>query len=134
MADANNKVQVNKRRPCSGKENNFHSVVVFDDHDVTDDWFLHREVANNMLSTLDSGEETFAFRVWQSDVAPPKSLKSVALVLVDSVQRGQNNNRGIFGRLGNGIRNLTPKHKALLLAAIAAAILIPIAADDDDAS
>ena len=87
----------------------------------------------NGVCVIDSGEETFAFRVWQSNVAPPKSLKSVALVQGDSVQRGQNNdNRGLFQRLGNGIRNLTPKQKALLLAAIAAAIIIPIAADDDD--
>ena len=79
---------------------------------------------------VETGDETYAVRVWQTGTAPPKSLKNVALV-----RHSQGTVRGNWltdNRLAAGIRSLTPRQKLCLGVLVGAAIAIPIALDDDD--
>lgn len=78
------------------------------------------------------GDDTFACRVWNHGTAPPKSLQTIAVVPTSGVVLGQNcepcQKPGLRGR----IACMTGTQKALLVGVIAAAIIIPIALDDDD--
>lgn len=79
------------------------------------------------------GNDAYACRVWSHGTAPPKSLQTVAVVPSTSVVLGQNHTEcqprtGIRGRLAC----MTGTQKALLVGVVAAAIIIPIALDDDD--
>jgi len=78
------------------------------------------------------GDDTFACRVWNHGTAPPKSLQTIAVVPTSGVVLGQNvdpyQKPGLRGKLAS----MTGTQKALLVGVIAAAIIIPIALDDDD--
>ena len=83
------------------------------------------------------GDNTYACRVWNHATAPPKSLQTVALVDAGRVVRGNDccndccdNGCGI----GNKIRCMSSGQKIGLGLLVGAAIAIPIALDDDDAS
>ncbi|MEQ9409053.1 MAG: carboxypeptidase-like regulatory domain-containing protein [Fuerstiella sp.] len=80
---------------------------------------------------MEAGDETYAVRVWTKGTAPPRSLQNVAFVKQsgDTAVRG---NAFTNNRLTNWVRNLTPKQKIALGVLTAAAIVIPIAVDDDD--
>lgn len=81
------------------------------------------------------GEDSFACRVWNHRTAPPQSLQTIAVVPSTGVVLGQNCNTcdpcarpGLRGRLAC----MSGTQKALLVGLVAAAIIIPIALDDDD--
>ncbi len=80
------------------------------------------------VCVLNIGGDSFAVRVWSHNIAPPKSLATVALVHGKSVTRGQ----GPLSNLRNSIANLSTTQKVGLGLLTAAAITIPIALDDDD--
>ena len=86
----------------------------------------------NGICVIDASDESFAVRVWQHGIAPPGSLESVALVSDDAVTRGQQSRGGPLSGITNKLTNLTAKQKLCLGLAVAAAIIIPIALDDDD--
>ena len=75
---------------------------------------------------LQAGEETYAMRVWNEGTAPPKSISTVALVQAEGqdIVRAQNG-------LTNRIRSLTNTQRIGLGLLVGAAIIIPIAIDDD---
>ena len=75
---------------------------------------------------LQANEETYAMRVWANGTAPPKSISTVALVAADGNEVVRGNG------LKNRIRSLTRKQAIGLGLIVAAAIIIPIAIDDDD--
>ena len=77
---------------------------------------------------FDVDKETYACRVWANGTAPPKSLTSISVVpeTQTEVVRGQG------GGPLNRLRSLTPTQKIILGVLVAAAIVIPIALDDDD--
>lgn len=81
------------------------------------------------------GDDTYACRVWNHGMAPPKSLQVVAVVPSSEVVLGQScstcdpcEKPGLRGRLAS----MSGTQKALLVGIVAAAIVIPIALDDDD--
>ena len=85
------------------------------------------------------GDDSFACRVWNHRTAPPQSLETIAVVPKTGVVLGQNctsdgcqtssaQRSGLRGRLAS----MTGTQKALLVGVIAAAIVLPIALDDDD--
>lgn len=78
------------------------------------------------------GDDTFACRVWNHGMAPPKSLQAIAVVPTSGVVLGQNcdtcQKPGLRGKLAC----MSGTQKALLVGIVAAAIIIPIALDDDD--
>lgn len=76
---------------------------------------------------LQAGEQTYAMRVWKEGTAPPKSISTVALVQADGqdIVRAQNG-------LTNRIRSLNNSQRIGLGLLVAAAIIIPIAIDDDE--
>ncbi len=81
---------------------------------------------------VESNGETYAVRVWTKGTAPPKSLRNVALVQEsDETVRG---NRLTNNRIVNRIRCMSAGQKVCLGLLVAAAIVIPIALDDDDGS
>lgn len=77
------------------------------------------------------GDSSYACRVWNHGIAPPNSVKTAAFVTDGQVVRGQGERRPAFLQR---IYSLTTKQKVCLGLIIAAAITIPIALDDDDAS
>ncbi|MCP4788438.1 MAG: carboxypeptidase regulatory-like domain-containing protein [Fuerstiella sp.] len=74
---------------------------------------------------LQADEETYAVRVWKDGTAPPKSISTVALVQAD----GQEVVRG--NRFTNRVNSLTQQQKIGLGLLVAAAVIIPIAVNDD---
>lgn len=76
------------------------------------------------------GDDTFACRVWNHGMAPPKSLQTVAIVPASGVVLGQ----GSYQKPGfrERLASMSGTQKALLVGIVAAAIIIPIALDDDD--
>jgi hypothetical protein len=75
------------------------------------------------------GDETFACRLWANGTAPPRSLKSIALVTLDGADtlvRGQ----GIQDR----IRSLTRSQQIALGALVIGGTALGIALAQDDAS
>ena len=90
-----------------------------------------RFVARGLKSgtcVVQADDQLFAVRVWTNGQAPPRSLKSIALVpSADETVRGQ------FG-FPNRIRNMTRRQKIAvgLIAAGATALAVALAQDDDD--
>ncbi len=74
---------------------------------------------------LQTGEETYAMRVWKDGTAPPKSISTVALVQAD----GQEVVRG--NALTDRVNSLTRNQKIGLGLLVGAAIIIPIVVDGD---
>jgi hypothetical protein len=78
------------------------------------------------------GEDTFACRVWNHGIAPPKSLQTIAVVPTSGVVLAQNCTTCEKPTIRSRLACMTGTQKALLVGVIAAAIIIPIALDDDD--
>lgn len=77
---------------------------------------------------VEAADQVYAVRVWKKGTAPPKSLQNVSLVTEQGpAVRGQLTNN----RFVNFIRGMTPKQKVCLGVLVAAAIVLPIALDDD---
>ncbi len=69
------------------------------------------------------------YRLWAPNTAPPAAQQGVTLVVGDDVVRGQyGNSPGPFGSMAQWVAD----HPLITASAIAAAIAIPIALDDDD--
>jgi len=77
------------------------------------------------------GTDSFLCQTWAHGTAPPKSLKSVAVVTKSGVVLGQSSFRPT-GRIRNSLSAMTGTQKALLVGVVAAAIILPIALSDDD--
>ena len=78
---------------------------------------------------LEADGQTFAVRVWKKGTAPPKSLQNIAMVQpADETVRGQSLTDN---RIVNRIRSMTRGQKIACGVLLAAAIVIPIALDDD---
>ena len=77
------------------------------------------------------GSETFACRVWANNTAPPKSLSSVTIVPSADVVLGNNCNECQPRSCADRLRCMTGTQKAVLVGIVAAAIVLPIALDDD---
>lgn len=69
------------------------------------------------------------YRLWSAQTAPPSAQRGMMLVSNGDVVLGQGETCGPFG----GVTNWIAKHPIMTAGAIAAAIAIPIALDDDDA-
>ncbi len=67
------------------------------------------------------------YRLWSPQTAPPAAGRGILLVSSEDIARGQ----GVGGPFG-GVANWIAKHPIMTAGAVAAAIAIPIALDDDD--
>ena len=77
---------------------------------------------------VSTGTKGGMYRLWSQQIAPNTAKTGVVIV---------NNEQVVRGQLGTWLENLTPAQKALLLAGVATAIIVPVAInqnDDDDAS
>ncbi len=78
---------------------------------------------------LEADGQTFAVRVWKKGTAPPKSLQNIALVQpTEGSVRGQSLTDN---RIVNAVRSMSRGQKIACGVLLAAAIVIPIALDDD---
>lgn len=90
---------------------------------------------NSGTCVVTVGDDSYACRVWKNGTAPPKSLKTVALIAEADVVRG-NCGTGDPCRpsLMQRLRCLSTGQKVGLGLIIAAAITLPIVLSDDDGS
>jgi hypothetical protein len=79
---------------------------------------------------------TAIYRIFYSSqklaFAPPKSVQTIAVVPTSGVVRAQNCTTCEKPTIRSRLACMTGTQKALLVGVIAAAIIIPIALDDDD--
>ena len=80
---------------------------------------------------LTVGDESYACRVWQHGTAPPKSLSIFALVADSESVRGQDC-VPCKPTMMQRVRCMSSGQKLCLGLVVAAAIILPIALEDDD--
>jgi len=68
------------------------------------------------------------YRVWAPQTAPPAAQKGLLVVSQNNLVRGQHGHNGPF----QGIASWISQHPIITASAVAAAIALPIALDDDD--
>ncbi len=92
------------------------------------------KVATGGRCVIGVGDDVYACRVWTNGTAPPKSLKSVAIV-----QESEATARGQFGRFGTfnptaRLMMLSTRQKVILAALVGAGVGVAIseATQDDD--
>ena len=77
---------------------------------------------------LTVNDQSYAFRVWPEKQAPPKSIRTVALVAANVEVRGQYEDAGA----SNSIWGMSTGAKLAVGVVIATAIAVPVALSDDD--